>query len=97
MLIYNLGQAYFDSGQYNETISILKKSLEINSESIFALVLLTAAYSLANRDDEARKQAEEVLRIEPNFSAENFADRVPYKNQSDTDRILDALRKAGLK
>jgi len=38
-----------------------------------------------------------VLRIQPKFSLERLAKTVPYKNKADRDRVIDALRKAGLK
>jgi hypothetical protein len=58
---------------------------------------MAMAYSLSGRDEEARIEAAEVLRIQPKFSLEKFAKQVTYKNQEDEERLLGALRKAGLK
>jgi len=52
---------------------------------------------LAGREDEARTQAAELLRIDPKFSLERFAKTLTYKNQTEIDRYIGALRKAGLK
>lgn len=52
---------------------------------------------LAGKEAEARAEALEVLRINPNFSLERYAKVLPAKNQADIDRDVDALRKAGLK
>jgi hypothetical protein len=49
------------------------------------------------REKEARAAAEEGLRIDPKFSLEHFAKESLFKNQSDLDRLIMALRKAGLK
>ena len=49
------------------------------------------------REKEARAEAEEVLRINPKFSLEGFAKRSLLKNQAQKNRIVEALRKAGLK
>jgi len=46
---------------------------------------------------EARKEATEVLRINPKFTVESFMKKTPYKNPSDRDRVVQGLRKAGLK
>ena len=97
LLKHNLGVAYFDAKQYSEAIALFKAALKEIPEMPHIHIYLTAAYILAGMEDEALKQAEEILRIDPNFSVDAFADRIPYKNQSDTDRILNALRKAGLK
>jgi hypothetical protein len=58
---------------------------------------LAATLMLAGREDEARKQAAELLRIDPKFSLERFAKTLTYKNQAEIDRYIGALRKAGLK
>jgi hypothetical protein len=49
------------------------------------------------REKEARAEAEEVMRINPKFSLDNLAKVVPSKDQSQTDKYINALRKAGLK
>jgi hypothetical protein len=58
---------------------------------------MTLAYSLSGRDEDARIEAAEVRRIHPKFSLEKFAKKVGYKNQEDKERLIVALRKAGLK
>jgi len=52
-----------------------------------------------SREKEARAEAEEVLRLAPQFSLERYGKGMSlmYKNQAQTDRFIDALRKAGLK
>jgi Tfp pilus assembly protein PilF len=52
---------------------------------------------MMGREKEARAEAEEVLRIDPKFSLDYFAKAHPYKDQSQTDKVVNALRKAGLK
>jgi hypothetical protein len=47
--------------------------------------------------EEARSEAEEVLRIQPDFSVERWAKTRPIKIQADQKRELDGMRKAGLK
>ena len=37
-----------------------------------------------------------ILRIDPNFSIEYYAKTYPIKNQADRERLIGALRKAGL-
>jgi hypothetical protein len=44
-----------------------------------------------------RKLGLEVLRINHKFSLEKFAKGARYKNQGDRERLIGALRKAGLK
>jgi hypothetical protein len=58
---------------------------------------MAAAYSRAGRNEEARIEAAEVLRINPKFCLEKFSKSLKYKNQEDADRTVSALRRAGLK
>ena len=48
-------------------------------------------------EEEARETAAGVLRINPKFNTKYFAKKLPYKNQTDTNRYIEALQKAGLK
>jgi adenylate cyclase len=49
------------------------------------------------RLEEARAEAAEVLKISPNFSLEKWRQITPYKDQAEIERMLAALRRAGLK
>lgn len=51
----------------------------------------------AGREEEARAEGAEVLRISPNFSLEAWRQILPYKDQAEVEHYLDGLRKAGLK
>jgi hypothetical protein len=57
---------------------------------------LAAAYVRAGREQEARAEAEEVLKIDPNFSVENWTKNLPYIPPPARERWIDVLRKAGL-
>jgi hypothetical protein len=63
----------------------------------FNLSPITCGYGSLGREEEARAAAAEVLRIDPKFSVEHFAKRLPYKKQIDKDRFIGGLGKAGLK
>ena len=57
---------------------------------------MAAVYGSCGREKEARKEAAEVLRINPKFTVESFTGILPYKNPADRDRAAQGLRKAGL-
>jgi len=84
-------------GRYEEAVSIFKKLLQKLPDNLLGQLGLTATYSMMGRDADARAQAKEVLRIDPNFSVDSYSKRVSYKNKDDWNRYMDALRKAGLK
>ena len=58
---------------------------------------MTQVYSWSGRDEDARAQVAEVLRINPKFSLKKWEKKVTYKKETDREKILSALRKAGLK
>ena len=94
---YSLGRAYFMTGQYDESMAMLNKALQMNPDFLPAHAFLAACYSSLGRDAEASASAKEVLRIDPRFSIESHAKTLPYKDKADIEREVAALRKAGLK
>ena len=95
--LFMLGQSYSFTGQYGEAIAMYKTVLQRNPDDLSALIGLAAVYSASGREEKARAAAAEVLRIEPKFSLKRSAEESMYKNQADTERMIDSLRRAGLK
>jgi adenylate cyclase len=91
-----LGLAYRDTGRYEEAIAQFKKVLDRSPDDINTHLCLTTTYSFTGRDEEARAQALEVLRIQPKYSLERFEKNVlsEYKNKAYGYRCIDALSKA---
>ena len=92
-----LGSACRQTGRYEEGIAAVKKALKLAPNSVFANIYLASLYMYAGREDEARAAAAEIQRINPNFSLEKFIKFWPMKEGPERDRLIDALRKAGLK
>jgi adenylate cyclase len=91
-----MGQAYRVNGQYENAIEIAKKSLNISPDQLTPFLTLAASYSLLNRTEEAVQAVQEAIRIDPTISLEYLANTLPYKNQEELDKFINALRKAGL-
>ena len=91
-----LAWAYFNIGQYEKAIEVCEKAISGNPDYMPVYLQLAASYSSLYRPEEARKAIEEVLRINPGFSLEYYANTLPFKNQEKLDRYINALRKAGL-
>ncbi|MBW2567667.1 MAG: tetratricopeptide repeat protein, partial [Deltaproteobacteria bacterium] len=94
---YQLGMAYNFTGQYDEAIAVLKKALKRTPDHLLSLLGLTIAYSLADRMEEARTTAAEMLRVNPKFSVAYLEKKAPYKHKADLELSMGAMRKAGLK
>ena len=94
-----LGHAYGALGQYEDAIEAYKQVLKRAPNSWFAHISLTATYSASGREEEARRQAEELLRLDPAFSLDKYAEATLriIEDKSLAEWYDVNLRKAGLK
>jgi adenylate cyclase len=92
-----LTNSYCMTGQYDEAVSAGKKAVHLEPDNMTARAFLAVAYSLSGREEEARAEASEVLRINPKFSVQSWEKTMPFRNQADLELVIGALRKAGLK
>jgi len=92
-----LGSAYNAVGRHEEALKAFEKALNVNPNDIFAHLNLAGFYIELGREEDARAEASEVLRLHPKFSLDYFAKIFTYKDQSVADRRVELLRKAGLK
>ena len=95
--LWALGHAYFLTGRHDAAIKTFKKALSRNVNFMPAHVYLASIYIQQGRDEDARNEAAEVNRLSPRTSLKAWKQRLPYKDQSVLERLIDSLRKAGLK
>ena len=92
-----LAMSYREVGQYEESIATYKKELQIaGPDHLMAHLGMAFTYVMMGRENEARAQGAEVMRIDPEFSLERWIKSIPY-DQFKKNQIADGLRKAGLK
>jgi adenylate cyclase len=90
------GVAYMLVGSYEEAIPPLKTYLARYSRFILGHLDLIACYVELGRDQEARAEAAEVMRINPQFSLAT-QERISPINEPLKDRLFGDMAKAGLK
>ena len=95
--LWSLGLSYAYTEQSEEAIKWCEKAVRQEPNDLLARMMMTVVYSLSGREEDARKEATEVLRLQPKFSLEKFEKKLTYKKKADCERFLDSLRKAGLK
>jgi TolB-like protein/Flp pilus assembly protein TadD len=88
-----LGLAYFAAGDYDMAITQMSRAPNL---SFWGEAYLAACCALTDRIEQARDHAGEALRLLPAMTASGFAAKEPYKSATDRQRLIDALRKAGL-
>jgi adenylate cyclase len=91
-----LGNTYFRMERHEEAITVLKKVLHYQPDFLGVHIHLAACYAALGREEEARAEAAEVLRLTPKFSVKKYAKRLAIKENAVKESYIDVLRKAGL-
>ena len=96
--LLDLACCYRFTGQNEESIALLRRILQKEPNQLVAISSLIFSLLRAGKEDEARAEAEKLLRIDPKFSVERYAEAVSYaQGQSAADATVKLLRKVGLK
>ena len=94
---FEAGVAYCEMGRFQEAVPLLKQNLAAYPNGPLALsahLFLASAYVNLSRDQDARAEAAEVMRISPRFT---LASLPGGKDEASYKRWESELRKAGLK
>jgi TolB-like protein len=91
---FRLGLAYFAKGDYQTALEHLKR--EPNLEPMYTLTFLAATYAELGQTDEARATVAKILDANPAVTLSVIRTAWPFRNEADTERLIGALRKAGL-
>jgi tetratricopeptide (TPR) repeat protein len=89
--------AYTLVRQYEKALAVLRSAALRNPNYPPAHLHLLVNYSELGRDEEARSELTEFLRVIPQVSLEWERQLLPFRNPADLERYLAALRRAGLK
>ena len=92
------GLSYGFLGQYDQAILRLKEAIKLWPDFVYGHNGLAAICSLAGQMEEARAEVQEILKINPQISLADIAKNGYFSLQTaDKDRLIGALRNAGLK
>jgi len=94
--VQNLALVYFQAGDCKEAIATCEKGLKREPDNLNSHAIRAAVFGFCGKEEEARKEAIEVLRINPKFTVESYTRILPYRYQSNKDLTIQGLRKAGL-
>ena len=90
-----LALAYYIKGKYEDAIRTLKQDIGRSQKNSFYYVILAAAYAQEGLMEEAKLSAEAVLKLFPFFEVDSSF--TLFQNPEDRNKIIEGLRKAGLK
>ena len=102
IFLMQLSMSYFLTGRYEEALAaselMLARADKGEFSPLMAHMSLAEAYIGLGQDQKARAHAEEMLKINPNYSlADQRKSMYYYKDPTHLERHIDALCKAGLK
>ena len=90
--LWHLADALYMLRRYEDAIAALQQMHNVAE----GRRLLAASYAQLGRLDEARAQAQEVLKLHPNFSVARWAAVQPDRVPAQLEHFVEGLRKAGL-
>jgi adenylate cyclase len=91
-----MGHAYYMLKRYAEAVAPLRDCAARIPNFRITHLWLAAAHAQLGQVAEAKAEAAEVLRIEPDFTIERWKCTAVYRHPKDAEHLFDGLRKAGL-
>ncbi len=89
--LYGLHRVYYFAGEFEKALAAARQAQELSGP------LLAAIYGQLGRNAEAAEGATNVLKLDPDWSAErDISDTGAFARQAELDLYLDGIRKAGL-
>mgnify|MGYP001824787420 FL=1 len=93
-IFWHLGLAYYLKERYADAVAILERNIGRKTNPFWDYLLLSAVYAQMGRVEEAARAAKAVRKIDPLYG--RLLRFGQFKNSSDTERVNEGLRKAGL-
>jgi adenylate cyclase len=90
--LWHLAGAYYNLFRYEDAV----RAIQTMQNPTEGRRILAASYAQLGRLNEARQEAEKVLKAHPEFRVERWASILPDRLQSDVTHFIEGLKKAGL-
>ncbi|MBW2315708.1 MAG: hypothetical protein JRH10_16155 [Deltaproteobacteria bacterium] len=85
----------FAAGRTEQAVELWEQVRAANTDGILPRISLAVLYESEGRHEEARVLAQEILRVNPDLTAESATELIPGLGL-DADQAIDHLRRAGL-
>ena len=91
-----LAAAYREHGEIESSIATATNSILRDEGDIEARAILCSDHAMLVSLDDAKRVAQEILAIDPDFSLAHYAGTQPFRDEATLDRLIASLRRAGL-
>lgn len=96
-IYFHIGaMAYLLQGENDMALDMFEQSLQVNPERLLGKIYTTITLVRMNRLEDARWYANEIQVTSPDFNAEEWSNKQPFKDKNINRQLRDDLRKAGL-
>jgi len=95
--LWTLGHGYYLADRKQEALATLDKVAAANPNFIGAQAYRAVLYGELGREREARAAWDRTRELIPTASLATLRERLPYRRQSDLDRLIGAAARAGLR
>ncbi len=96
LLLNGMGHAYYMLGDYENAIEVSNRQLQLDSSNYGALVTLAGTYARLDRMDDARRHAEQLLRLIPRFNLRALRKNPMFVRPEHIEKLVEGLRLAGV-
>ena len=96
LIINLLAAAYRDSGDVGLSIPAAREAFRLDPAHTDALITLCSDFAFSGDTEDAKRIAEEIITLDPEFRLSAFASKQPYRDQSKLSELVESLRSAGL-
>ena len=90
------GESLYLVGRKEEAVTSFKKAIDLKPDHVIPHAFLAAVYADLDLMDEARAEADAVMRLNPKFTASRFMQSQTLHDPVRDDRFKDLMQKAGL-
>jgi adenylate cyclase len=92
----SLGRVHRLTGHYDKSIAVFERAKDRTPGDLSVLTELLVAYTQAGRQADAEGEAAHILKIRSGATVRKLTKTIMYKDPKERERILGALRKAGI-
>ena len=93
---YVYGVSHIFLGKNENAVNILERGVVHNPDFLAIHLALAGTYSEMGRDEDAKLEMKEVLRLSPDYNLRMCQEMVPLKDPDLKEKFLSVIRKAGL-
>ena len=90
------GDIYRLLGQHEKAIAAFEQMRKMQGNAWQVPLFLAAIYGETGREEDARKEVEALLKLDPDYTLRRLKVFATYSDPAESERIISALRKAGL-